>query len=113
MDSPNSSPGQEKEGKQQPSELPILSGKDYSLETPDHVPPLVSETTTRLQMPLLVIAAVRFATRRRNNTLATEPFQPVVKVLADLERDDPVCLSSSSTCWSLWTPMGFVRVQAH
>jgi hypothetical protein len=34
---------QEKEGDQQPSELPILGEKDNSLETSGHVP-LVSET---------------------------------------------------------------------
>ena len=62
MDSPNSSPGQEKEGGQQPSELPVLSDKDNSLETHDHVPLLVSKTI-RLHMLLLTIAALPFATR--------------------------------------------------
>ncbi|OQE08173.1 hypothetical protein PENFLA_c141G09406 [Penicillium flavigenum] len=40
MESPNSSPDQEKE-EQQPSELPILSDKDNNVEPSDHVPPLV------------------------------------------------------------------------
>ncbi|CAG8897916.1 unnamed protein product [Penicillium nalgiovense] len=73
MVSPNSSPDQEK-GEQQPNELPILNEKDHNLEPSDHVPPLPSpsqhEEVTR-------------------HTLATEPFQPILKVLADLERDDP------------------------
>ncbi|CAP79479.1 hypothetical protein EN45_063810 [Penicillium chrysogenum] len=73
MESPNSSPDQEKE-EQQPSELPILSDKDNNVEPSDHVLPLTStsqhEEVTR-------------------HTLATEPFQPILKVLADLERDDP------------------------
>ncbi|KAI1828849.1 hypothetical protein DTO027I6_10225 [Penicillium roqueforti] len=74
MDSPNSSPDQEKQGEQQPKELPNLNDKDHNLESSDHVPPLPSpsqhEEVTR-------------------HTLATEPFQPILKVLADLERDDP------------------------
>ncbi|KAI1829282.1 hypothetical protein DTO027I6_9850 [Penicillium roqueforti] len=74
MDSPNSSPDQEKQGEQQPNELPILNDKDNNVEPSDHVPPLTSpwqhEEETR-------------------HTLATEPFQPTLKVLADLERDDP------------------------
>jgi hypothetical protein len=41
---PNSSPDQEKQGEQQPNELPILNDKDHNLEPSDHVPPLVSET---------------------------------------------------------------------
>ncbi|KAI1828917.1 hypothetical protein DTO027I6_10168 [Penicillium roqueforti] len=73
MDSPNSSPDQEK-GEQQPCELPNLNDKDHNLESSDHVPPLPSpsqhEEVTR-------------------HTLATEPFQPILKVLADLKRDDP------------------------
>jgi hypothetical protein len=44
MDSPNSSPEQEKEGEQQPSELPLLGDKDNSQDTSDNAPPLVSET---------------------------------------------------------------------
>ncbi|CAG8135529.1 unnamed protein product [Penicillium nalgiovense] len=74
MYSPNSSPGQEKQGEQQPIELPILNDKDCNLEPSDHVPPLSSpsqhEDVTR-------------------HTLATEPFQPILKVLADLKRDNP------------------------
>ncbi|CAG8024033.1 unnamed protein product [Penicillium nalgiovense] len=68
MDSQNSSTGQENEGDQQHSELPLLSEKDKSQENSDHVP--LQEAGTR-------------------HTLATEPFQPILKVLADLERDDP------------------------
>ena len=62
---------------------------DYNLESSDHVPPLVSETL-RLRILWLTIVALPFATRRRNkHTLATEPFQAALKVLANLERDDP------------------------
>ncbi|KZN87594.1 hypothetical protein EN45_061550 [Penicillium chrysogenum] len=39
MESPNSSPDQEKE-EQQPSELPMLSDKDNNVEPSDHVLPL-------------------------------------------------------------------------
>ncbi|CAG8080653.1 unnamed protein product [Penicillium salamii] len=73
MDAPNSSPYQEKEGDQQPSELPILDEKEKSQENSDHVPlpsPSQQEAETR-------------------HTLATEPFQPILKVLADLESDGP------------------------
>ncbi|CAG7949921.1 unnamed protein product [Penicillium salamii] len=72
MDGQNSSTDQEKDGDQQPSVLPILSEKDKSQESSDHVPlpsPSQQEVDTR-------------------HTLATEPFQPILKVLADLERDD-------------------------
>ncbi|CAG7965698.1 unnamed protein product [Penicillium salamii] len=72
MDSQNSSTGQENEGDQQPSELPLLSEKDKSQQSSDHVPlpyPSQQEADTR-------------------HTLATEPFQPILQVLADLERDD-------------------------
>ncbi|KAI1828914.1 hypothetical protein DTO027I6_10171 [Penicillium roqueforti] len=62
---------------------------DYNLESSDHAPPLVSETL-RLRILWLTIVALPFATRRRNkHTLATEPFQAALKVLANLERDDP------------------------
>ncbi|KAI3283423.1 hypothetical protein DTO002I6_9579 [Penicillium roqueforti] len=64
---------QEIGGEQPPSELPILGEKDKSQETSDHVSlpsPSQQETKTR-------------------HTLATEPFQPILQVLADLERDDP------------------------
>ncbi|CAG7955108.1 unnamed protein product [Penicillium salamii] len=67
MDASKTSQHQEKEGDQQPSELPILGEKDNSLETSGHVP---LDTDTR-------------------KTLATEPFQPILKVLADFWRDDP------------------------
>ncbi|CAG8307688.1 unnamed protein product [Penicillium salamii] len=66
MNTQNSSADQEFED-QQPSELPILGEKDNSLETSDHVP---LDTEAR-------------------NPLAKEPFQPILKVLADLEPDDP------------------------
>ncbi|CAG7936295.1 unnamed protein product [Penicillium salamii] len=72
MDAPNSSLHLETEGDQQPSELPILGEKDKSQETSEDVPPLFStlqqEADTR-------------------HGMATEPFQPILKVLADLERD--------------------------
>ncbi|KAI1829393.1 hypothetical protein DTO027I6_9608 [Penicillium roqueforti] len=74
MDSPNSSPGQEKEGEQQHSQLPILSDKDNNLETSDPVPPLLSPSQHEAET---------------KHTLAIEPFQPILNVLADLERDDP------------------------
>ncbi|CAG7981852.1 unnamed protein product [Penicillium nalgiovense] len=74
MDSANTSPDKEKEGEQQPCELPILSDRDNNLESSDHVPPLPSPSQHEE------------VTRR---TLATEPFQPILQVLADLERDDP------------------------
>ncbi|KAK9846789.1 hypothetical protein MYU51_000757 [Penicillium brevicompactum] len=63
----------ENEGDWQTSELPIFSEKDNSQESSDHVP---------LPSPSQQKAATR-------HTLATEPFQPILKVLADLERDDP------------------------
>ncbi|CAG8081846.1 unnamed protein product [Penicillium salamii] len=66
MDAQTSSTDQEI-GDRQHSELPILGEKDNSLETSDHVP-LNADT---------------------RHTLATEPFQPILKVLADLEREDP------------------------
>ncbi|CAG8139765.1 unnamed protein product [Penicillium nalgiovense] len=67
------SPTDQEIGDQQPSELPILGVKDKSQESSDHVPlpsPSQQEAETR-------------------HTLTTEPFQPILKVLADLERDDP------------------------
>ena len=60
MESPNSSPDQEK-GEQQPSELAILSDMNNNLESSDHVPSSVSEAL-RLQMLLLTIAALHFTT---------------------------------------------------
>ncbi|CAG8022769.1 unnamed protein product [Penicillium salamii] len=72
MDAQVSSKDQEI-GDQPPSELPTLSEKDKSQESSDHVPlPSLSQQE----------ADARHA-------LATEPFQPILKVLADLERDDP------------------------
>ncbi|CAG8875843.1 unnamed protein product [Penicillium salamii] len=67
MDDLNSAPRQEKEGDQPPRELPILGEKAKSQEISDHVP---LEAGTR-------------------HTLATEPFQPILKVLGALESDDP------------------------
>ncbi|CAG7956878.1 unnamed protein product [Penicillium nalgiovense] len=73
MDAPNSSLHQEKERDQQPSELPILDEKDKPQENSDHVPlPSTSQQEAETR-----------------HTLATEPFQHILKVLADLERDDP------------------------
>ncbi|OQE62183.1 hypothetical protein PENNAL_c0268G06926 [Penicillium nalgiovense] len=74
MDSQNSSPEQEKEGEQQPSELPILSDNDDSQVTSDNAPPLRSPSQHE---------------EETRHTLATGPFQAVLKVIADLERDDP------------------------
>ncbi|OQE07157.1 hypothetical protein PENFLA_c175G09380 [Penicillium flavigenum] len=74
MDSPNSSLDQEKQGDQQPSELPIPNDKDNTLESSDPVPSLPSPSQHE---------------EETRHTLATEPFQPILKVLAELERDDP------------------------
>ncbi|KAJ5037736.1 hypothetical protein NUH16_011335 [Penicillium rubens] len=60
-------------GRSAASELSTLSEKDKSQESSDHVP---------LPFPSQKEAESR-------HTLATEPFQPILKVLADLERDDP------------------------
>ncbi|CAP79399.1 hypothetical protein EN45_062380 [Penicillium chrysogenum] len=73
MDAANSSPDQEK-GEQQPDELPSLSDKDNNQETSDNVPPMPSPSQHE---------------EETRHTLATEPFQPILNVLADLERDDP------------------------
>ncbi|CDM38189.1 unnamed protein product [Penicillium roqueforti FM164] len=77
MDSLNSSPGQEKEGGQQPSESLVLSDREKSmeksLETPDYIP--LSPSLLRHDKEI-------------KHTLAIEPFQPIIKVLADFERDD-------------------------
>ena len=113
MDAPNSSPHQEKEGDQQPSELPIRDEKDKSQENSDHVP-LVSETI-RLQTLLLTIAALHFAAGSRNKT---HPGDRAVSAHLEgssrpRERRSQVRLSSSSTCRTLSTPMGVMRVQAH
>jgi hypothetical protein len=67
MDSPISSPDQEKQGEQQPNELPMLNDKDHNPESSDYVPPLVSETL-RLRILWLTIVALPFATRRSNKT---------------------------------------------
>ena len=113
MDSQNSSTGQENEGDQQHSELPLLSEKDKSQENSDHVP-LVSEMI-RLQLLLLTIAILPFAAGSRNKT---HPGDRAIST--DLEgssrsraRRSQVRLSSSSNYWTLSTPMGVMRVQAH
>jgi hypothetical protein len=67
MDSPNSSSDQEKQGEQQPNELPILNDKGNNVDPSDHVPPLVSETI-RLRILRLTIVALPFATRSSNKT---------------------------------------------
>jgi hypothetical protein len=72
MDSPNSSPDQEKQGEQQPNELPIFNDKDHTLEPSDHVPPLVSETIRPASNALATIVDLPFATRRRNKI----PWRP-------------------------------------
>ncbi|OQE09276.1 hypothetical protein PENFLA_c115G07402 [Penicillium flavigenum] len=74
MDAPNSSPDQGKEGEQQRSQLPILSDKDNSQEASDHCPPSLSPSQQE---------------EEARHPLATEPFQPILKVLADVERGDP------------------------
>jgi hypothetical protein len=114
MDVQNSSPDQKIEGDQQPSELPTLSEKDISKETSDHVPPLVCETI-RLKISCLTIAVLPFAAGSRYKT------HPGDRALStNLEgasrpraRRSQVRLSSSSTCWTLSTPMGVVCVQAY
>ena len=113
MDASNSSPDQEK-GEQQLCELPILSDNDNNGELSDHVPPLVSETL-RLRILWLTIVALPFATRRSNKTYFGDRA-----VSTHLEgasrprtRRSQVCISSSSTCWTLSTPVGVVRVQTH
>lgn len=49
----------------------------------------MASETIQLQMLLLTIAALPFATGSRKDILATEPFQPILKMLADLEREAP------------------------
>ncbi|OQE60736.1 hypothetical protein PENNAL_c0300G03435 [Penicillium nalgiovense] len=72
MDASNSSPDQGK-GEQQPCELPNLSKKDNNVEPSDNVPPLTPPSQHE---------------EETRHTLATELFQPTLKVLADLESDD-------------------------
>ena len=108
-----SSKDQEIGGDQLPSELPTLSEKDKSQESFDHIP-LVSETI-RLQMLLLTTAAHPFTAGSRYKT------HPGDRALStNLEgasrprkRRSQFRLSISSTCRTLSTPMGVVRVQAH
>ena len=84
------------------------------MEPSDHVPPLVSDTIW-LQMLWLTIVDLPFATRRRNKTYLGDRA-----VSTHLEgasrprtRRSQVCLSSSSTCWTVSTAMGVVCVQAY
>jgi hypothetical protein len=114
MDSPNSSPDQEKQGEQQPNELPILKTLSHNLESSDHVPPLVSEIL-RLRILWLTIVALPFETRRSNKTYFGDRA-----ISTHLEgasrprtRRSQVYLSSCSTYWALSTSMGVVRFQAH
>ncbi|OGE47337.1 hypothetical protein PENARI_c049G06553 [Penicillium arizonense] len=73
MDAPNSTPDQEAEGEQQSSALPIVCEKDNSQETSNDAPmPSTSQQEAETR-----------------HALTTEPFQPILKVLADLERNDP------------------------
>lgn len=113
MDGQNSSTDQEIEGDQQPSVLPILSEKDKSQESSDHVPS-VSETIP-LQMLLLTIAALPFATR---SSYKTHPGDRALSTHLEgasrpRTRRSQVRLSRSSTCRTLSTPMGVMRVQTH
>ncbi|OGE46430.1 hypothetical protein PENARI_c270G00432, partial [Penicillium arizonense] len=78
MDAPNSTPDQEAEGEQQSSALPIVCEKDNSQETSDDAPMVTEDFPSTSEQE----AETGYA-------LATEPFQPILKVLADLERNDP------------------------
>lgn len=113
MESPNSSPDQEKE-EQQPSELPILSDKDNNVEPSDHVLPLVSETLW-LQILWLTIVDLDFATRRSNKTYFGDGAFSTHLEGASRPRTwrSQVCIPSSPTRWILSTPMGVMRFQAH
>jgi hypothetical protein len=113
MDIQNGSTAQENEGDQQPSEMPIPDEKGKSQESSDHVP-LVSETIW-LQTLLLTIAALSFAAGSKNKT---DPGDRAISTNIEgssrpRARRPQFRLSSSSTCWTLSTPMGVVRVQAH
>jgi hypothetical protein len=114
MDALNRSPSQEKEGDQQPSELPIVCEKGSSQEASDYVPPLVSETT-QLSLLLLIIAALSFATGSRNKTYVGDRALSTYLEGASRPRTrrSQVRLFRGSTCRTLSTPMGVVRVQAH
>lgn len=61
----NARKARKKEGYQQPGELPILSDKDNSQETSDHVPSLVSKRI-QLQMLSLTIAVLPLIAGSRN-----------------------------------------------
>jgi hypothetical protein len=77
MVSPNSSPDQEKQGEQQPNELPILNEKEYVL------------LLLRVAKGRATMVSQRIRSRRVSLTNGGTSFQPILKVLADLERDDP------------------------
>ena len=107
----NSSTGQENEADQPSSELPILGEEDKSQESSDQVT-FVSEMI-RLQRLLLTNAALPFAAGSRNKT---HPGDRAVSTHLEgssrpRERRSQVRLSSSSTCRTLSSPMGVVRVQ--
>ncbi|CAG8080930.1 unnamed protein product [Penicillium salamii] len=92
-----SSKDQEIGGDQLPSELPTLSEKDKSQESFDHIPlptPSQQEADTR-------------------HTLATEPFQPILKVLADLESDDPNFAFPSARLVGLYRRLWELCVSKH
>ena len=142
MDAPNSSPDQEREGEQQPSELPSLSEKHNSQEASDHAPmgklegghpesvpltrprseSLASQTSTdsgfgtaQLPMLLLTIAALSFATGSGNMTYLGDGALSthVEGASRPRTRRSQVRLSSGSTHQALSTPMGVMRVQAY
>jgi hypothetical protein len=114
MDAPNSSTDQEIEGDQYPSELPIFSEKDKSHETSDRVLTLVRETI-RLQIFLLTIQVLPFAAGSKNKTyLGDRAISTHLEgAIQPRTRKSQVRLYSSSTCWTLSTPMGVMLVQAH
>jgi hypothetical protein len=112
MDTQHSSTDQEI-GDQPPRDLPILGEKDKSQESSDHVP-LVS-ATIHLQVFLLTIAALPFSAGSRNKTHPDDRAPSTYSEGASRPRArrSQVRLSSSSSCWTLSTPMGVMRVQAH
>ena len=114
MDAQNSLKDHEFGGDRQTSELPILSEKDNSQEASDHVRPLVSEAI-RLQIFLLTIAVLSIATESRNKTYSGDQSLSTHLEGASRPRTrrSQIRHSSCSTCWTLSTPMGVMRVQAH
>jgi hypothetical protein len=114
MDAQNNSTSQENEGDQQPSELPIFSEKDQSQENSDHVSPLVCETI-RLYIFWLTIAALSLATGSRHKAhLGDRALSTHLEGASrPRTRRSQIRISRSSTCRTLSTDMGVVRVQAH